>query len=784
MRKINLKAIKNKIENMPCWMVAFLINFIGAMAAIIPFLMRDKGYIAMSHDFTAQEIAFHTFMNETVRSGNLLWNWAIDLGGNFLESFSFYNVGSVFSWISFLFSPELMPRIMGWMIILKFAVAGATAAGYLERHVKNKMVVLIASMLYAFSGFQCTSVVFYHFQDAVALFPLMLIGLEVLVEEKKRGRLLAACVINVFCNYIFFVSEVIFLVLYYVVKYMIPDILAKNKKIRSYVLPIVNCMVEGLLGCMVGGILLLPSVIGTMSNERVTSHILGENWFTMTTRDWLMLLKAFFMPAEAMNDYSSVARSDWMTNAAYLPLFGVVFVIAYMIKKRDWLSNLIKTCFVIAMVPLFNSVFMIFMPEGYRRWYYMFILVLAVATAKVLEAPEEYPIKKALVIWGVLFGVYIIMTRIVIWSKSEINVVYNSGWYILGILIAILGVVLLYVTIRCWKYGRNMVLLLFVFTFSVGTLGINIHHYQITTDNSNMNFKTYPNSYAQNVANYLTEIPRELDKEVLPYRYYFDEGIGHTYYNLSLMNSLPSINSFISTAHSSIAQFYDQLGIGRGVWTNAADNGVRELLSARYVVSNIEQANYTYITTLENSNGQRMHVYENENALPIGFTYDSYIKQSEFENLNKELLAIVMLKTLVIEDADEAVVSKCLPHYTEHGEIINADSLRSAIAERKTETSEEFRVGDNYFQTTIMADSQKYAFFSVPYDKCWNATVNGKTVEVLNINGLMAVKVNKGMNKITFNYKYWPLRAGVACSIAGVLLSMIYLSVFKSDRGK
>ena len=103
---------------MPCWAAAFLLSLIGAVIAILPFLLRDEGYIAMSHDFTAQEIAFHTFMNETVRSGNLLWNWAIDLGGNFVESFSFYNLGSAFSWISFLFPPELTPRVMGVIMIL------------------------------------------------------------------------------------------------------------------------------------------------------------------------------------------------------------------------------------------------------------------------------------------------------------------------------------------------------------------------------------------------------------------------------------------------------------------------------------------------------------------------------------------------------------------------------------------------------------------------------------------------------------------------------------------
>ena len=178
-----MKKITEAFAKLRVWQLAFLVNLLAAMLAVVPFLIRDHGYFAMSHDFTAQEIAFNIFMNDTIKSGNLLWNWGLDLGSNFLETFSFYNVGSVFLWFTLLFPAKVIPRVMGWMVILKFAVAGACAAAFLERHVKERWLVVMASLLYAFSGFQCSSVVFYHFQDPVALFPLMLLGLECLIED-------------------------------------------------------------------------------------------------------------------------------------------------------------------------------------------------------------------------------------------------------------------------------------------------------------------------------------------------------------------------------------------------------------------------------------------------------------------------------------------------------------------------------------------------------------------------------------------------------------------------
>ncbi len=167
---------------LPVWATAFFVNLAVAMLAICPFLLRNNGYLAMSHDFSAQEIPFHILMDDTVRSGNLLWSWAIDLGGNFIEAFSFYNLGSIFVWLEWLFPTDAIPIVMAWMIIFKFAVAGATSAGWLGRYLRSRTAIIFASVLYAFSGFQCTSIVFYHFQDVVARFPLLLIGLEKLIE--------------------------------------------------------------------------------------------------------------------------------------------------------------------------------------------------------------------------------------------------------------------------------------------------------------------------------------------------------------------------------------------------------------------------------------------------------------------------------------------------------------------------------------------------------------------------------------------------------------------------
>ena len=71
--------------------------------------------------------------------------------------------------------------------------------------------------------------------------------------------------------------------------------------------------------------------------------------------------------------------------------------------------------------------------------------------------------------------------------------------------------------------------------------------------------------------------------------------------------------------------------------------------------------------------------------------------------------------------------------------------------------------------------SNQYAFFSVPYDKSWHATVNGEPVEILKVNGLMAVPVSAGYNFIQFRYSPTPLWIGIGLSIFSLILSLIYV---------
>ena len=751
---------------------AFIMCALIAGIIMIPAMILNHGYFALSNDFSAEEIPFGMLMNRAIKSGET-WSWGIDLGGNLLESFGFYNIGSVFYWISLLFPAELYPRVIGWLFILKIAVAGYSSALWMKRYLHKKDAILIGAMLYAFSGAQCINIVFYHFQDVIALFPFMLAALDKMILDKKKGCFALACAVNLLCNPIFFWGTTCF------------TVLLPNLREKGQIKNILTCFWEGILGCLISGVIVVPTFLSMMGNKRATAVLPISDWFLMTVKEWLIEVGAFFFPAESMDSYSAIVSNDWGSWGIYLPLFGLAFVLTYIFHEKNWLSSLIKCCFVMAVIPILNSVFIAFSPDRYGRWLFMFSLLLSLATAVVCEKADKY---RDSLKYGLIISMGVILTfTIALCCLKRIHYdgieIFRIHRFVLNIMSAVLGVVVLAAIIKnkrseCTKIYKGATIF-----FSVCLLGVSVFDYQNgALDNTGINFRIESNQYSKNVSTYLTEIPSLLKRNVLPYRYYFDEGIGYTYYNLSMTNELPSTNSFISTCHSSVFDFYRALGINRGNMSPAGPVGMQELLGARYIVTMKKLSNLKLIKHIKNANNQDFYIYANQAALPMGTLYDSYITKSEFNKVSAELRALVMLHTLVIEDQDVEKVEKQLKHAPEYIELAGEELLKRTIQNKNPNSN--FETKKNTLNIRLEADKKEFAFYSIPYDRFWKVKVNGYDAEMYNCNGLIAIPVEKGENIIEFRYEYTPFKVGISLSAVGCVLFALYDRLQKNVKQK
>ncbi len=739
---------------------AFLINGSIAFFAFLYFLIKNDGLMSLSNDFDAQYLTFPIFANRAVREGQVFFHWAIDIGSDFIASFGFYNLGSPFFWITLLFPPEAFPYLVAWVLMLKYAVAGLTSCLYIRQYVNQPWCAVAGSVLYAWSGYQAANIVFYQFHDVTAFFPLLLLGLDHAVQTKKYGKMALAVWINAFINWNFFIGQVIFLAVYYVIRYEVLQKL-KERRFREVFKQIGHCAAEGVLGIGMAAVLFVPSVYAIFSNTRVSNHILGANALAFSTQDYLQLLKALILPNETLSNQSVLNTSNWYSITAYLPLVGVIYAAAYVWKhKNDWVSTLLKISLLTACIPVLNNCFTLFNVESYRRWYYMPILIMALASVRIWEqAVCDRHIgsliqKSAMVSIGVtcMLAVYLTQYR---WSADRENSVNDPVAFYLYLALGVCGAIAAMVFAK-YAYKRNNLIKLFVLA-AAGAGCINLM-LNIVRYHQNSDFASTKDAY-----NEIIKSSENLQSDVLPYRYAFSNA--DAYYNRNFAGSMTSMDSFISTADAGIFEFYDAIGAHRHTITRDGPDGTNELLSAKYYFT-FEPWETKDACSVYHNGSREFYVYNDAQALPIGFTYRFYMTRSEFDRLEPRVRSRAMLHALVIADEDETQVSQILQHVpTADTKFFTKEQKEKDIAEHLQECSTDFTHSTREFSSVIHTNDETFGFFSVPYSSRWSAKVNGKDAEVFKINGLMAVPLEKGENTIHFTYHIGIVLAGLAVSV-------------------
>ena len=812
---------KNKNKNFNLYLAAFLINLAAGLMSFTWTIVQQGGLFSLAGDFNSQIVPFSMMANDAIKSGNTGWAWSIDLGSGFLGGMHYYTLGSPSFWLSMLFPSGAFMYVVGWLYVLKYAVAGLTSFAYIRRYVKDPYAGLTGCVLYAFSGFMATNLLFYIFHDVVALFPLMLYTLDGLVLEKKRGPFIFAVFINALLNYFFIIGEIIFLAAYYVLRFLVPYF-----KKRIGMLP--NVLFEGALGCLLGCFLLFPSFLFTIANPRVNFDYTGSNSLVFSGERYLYILKGLIFPGEVMSHQSAVIENNFSSCNAYLPMVGLILVIAFVsIRKRHWLTRMLKFCLVCAVVPFFNAAYSLF-AGLYCRWYYMGILMMALASAMVIErwnaenearqedrrlirrreavyrvALKNYQedetgmlpdptlsqaekerirmenlrmerehtrthraVGKAAIIWGSIQILFLLFLLFVKWSDSDPSKIYRKDLFFVWAVFTLLGTVLTWLCFCRMEKGAELIILASILFFSVASTATAIFLYQMAHGEDARHLRDRLES-SSNITCHAPEY-RFANKENI-------EMITHAY---------PATSNFSTTVSGSIFRAYEALDQERDVKSPDPLGGFYNLISARYDVEFEERENEEPVQVVEGKY-YTYYVYEDESIPPIGFTYDTYMTRSEFDATTSSDKAILMLKTLVIPDEEEEIVSDTLRHYDEMRDgIATSEYCRAISAAHLRECSQDTVETTDSYASTIYADADKYAFYSIPNDDGWEAEVNGEPVDITDINGFMAVPIKEGENRIEFSYHTPGLREGCAMSLGALIVLPIYLFIFRRKKAQ
>lgn len=762
-RMSNLDTLKKPRH----WQAFFWAMGLAALV-FIPYMIVDKGYFLFMGDFNVQQIPFYKLVHEAIRSGDVLWNWNTDLGANLLGSYSFYNITSPFFLLTLPFPTNFVPYLMGPLLILKFSFAALTSYCFIQRFVKDNFYAVIGALLYSFSGWAVYDTFFNHFLEVLVFFPLILIALEELVCENRHGVLALAVAINAIVNYWFFIGEVVFVIIYVVVRMTAPGWKMNWKKFLLLAF-------EAVVGVMIATVILLPSALAIMGNPRTGEDTILNGWNMWTywqNRRGIEVLYSMFFPPDLPHAPNAMVGqgAKWSSLSLWLPLVGVSGVFAYVISsKKDWLKRMLLVSLVMALVPAFNHLFVMMNHSYYARWFYMPVLLMCTATAKSLENRRIDYMRglKWTAIMTVAFAAMIGLTPVYADGKWSIGLEEKPGLFWLYVAFALVCVAITFLLIGFYRKDRQFKRMLGA---SVSAVSVIFALLFIGMGRPNT-------VYRENYINNCLEGARNL---VLPEEPFARSDFYNATDNLGMFWGLPNIQTFHSIVPVSIMEFYPEVGVKRDVSSKPETKyfALRDLLSVRwfFVGENEEEQNLMPGYTLY-SKQMGFNIYENQNYLPMGFAYDKYMTREQFESISTDLRSRYLLKMVVLEDEDIEKYSDILTQATASDlGYLNEDDVANLIQERKTMTADYF-AKDNYgFESRTSFDKERVVFYSVPYDRGWSVTVNGEPAEVVKLSiGFMGVRVPAGDAVIRFNYMPPGLKIGAVVSAAGVLLLLLYI---------
>ena len=185
-----------------------------AQRGIFPFGEESFLRTDMYHQYAP---FFSEFRHKLAEGGSLLYSWDIGLGVNFAALYAYY-LASPLNWLLIFCPGKYVIEFMTAAIVLRIGLAGLSFTCYLrKRSGVPDFGACFFGIFYALSGYMAAYSWNIMWLDCIVLFPLILLGLEQLVREKKGLLYCISLALSILSNYYISIMICMFMVIYFAV---------------------------------------------------------------------------------------------------------------------------------------------------------------------------------------------------------------------------------------------------------------------------------------------------------------------------------------------------------------------------------------------------------------------------------------------------------------------------------------------------------------------------------------------------------------------------------------
>lgn len=256
MRNLKLRIKENYIYLLSFILTIALMMTIYIVLKIFPFGNRE----IVTSDMYLQYVSFFGKLKDILSGdASLTYSFSKSIGGNSVGLFAYY-MASPFNLILALFPKKFIGEVILIITLLKLGFSGLTCSLYLSKtYKKHDLSVVIFSLCYAFMAYNINFQLNIMWLDGVLLLPLIMLGIDKLINENKYGLYIITLFFAIFSNYYIGYMICIFSVLYFIYK----TILNNKLNVRKIGLFISSSLIAGMLSA----VLIVPTLLSLRSGK-------------------------------------------------------------------------------------------------------------------------------------------------------------------------------------------------------------------------------------------------------------------------------------------------------------------------------------------------------------------------------------------------------------------------------------------------------------------------------------------------------------------------------------
>lgn len=612
-------------------LVAFLITQIIAYCYdLIPYGNMTILRMDLYHQYGP---LFAELYDRLTSGESLIYSWNSGLGSSFLGNFFNY-LSSPLTIIILLFGHKNITEAISCLIMLKAILSSASFTYYLKKSLNQSNFITAGfGVLYAFSGYFVAYYWNLMWLDAMVLFPIVLLGIERIINKGKPMLYCLSLAVMMFANYymayMVCLFSVIYFFIYYFSKYSLTqkfDTLldTKNviKKLRNslFLSSAVKFAVYSIAAALLASIALLP-LLTILDGSSATSGTAP----TKLTK----YFAAFDFLANHLASVSPTIRSsgnDVLPNV-YCGILTLILVPLFIISKKIPLKERIAYVVSLAImyfsfnVNIFNYIWhgLHFPNDLPYRFSFMYSFLLLIMAFKAFSNLKEYSTKQILTVGIGLIFFMIFVEKVQSKNVGDISLLTSLAFAV--------GYVIILYLFKNKRFQASAVAILTLCTISSEIMLAD-------TDNFTMN---------QSKENYTVDYD---DFKILKKQ--LDELNGDDFYRMELTDlrtrmdpswfDYNGISVFSSMAYERVANLMSDVGVYGNYINSYTYNPQTPVFNSffdlKYIVDNNAYGLHgSAYTKLMRQNG--FTAYQNNYYLPIAFFANSEIKDwdaSQYDN--------------------------------------------------------------------------------------------------------------------------------------------------------